>query len=331
MTSPKSSQIQWDSLSHIDSPRMILIDDTQKSLYAIVHTEIFQYSFEQNAWNKHPIMNHLPKDFFLGSPSFFINSQHLYIHGGYPNRVLLKVHLDAAKYSPQTWKVDNGDGIFTPGAKMIMIGDELHVIGGRYNRAHHKWNKQTLHFDKLHVLVFSYPQVVKLKHEILSFGGWWDDYGCCLYLDEMHIYDTINNQWRVSNITMPRGMIVDGIASVLNQQFIILFGGNGKYGAINDIWIYSVGDKVFRKSKVKCPGKRGGKVLVINNPQRDELSVLGYMRSQWKECGIYENLFPPRYLIKIINRYYWNEWIHLVDNNDGKHWKINVFDIINDA
>ena len=54
---------------------------------------------------------------------------------------------------------------------------------------------------------------------------------------------------------------------------------------------------------------------------------------RWKQCGISDHLFPPEYLIRIICGYYINEFVHLIGDmigiENGQHYKINVFDIMN--
>ena len=125
-------------------------------------------------------------------------------------------------------------------------------------------------------------------------------------------------------------MIISTAVSVQNQQFVLLIGGYHALEFTNSIWIYSLKAETFKESKIKCPGDRGGKAFVINYPKNDELSVFGYIREQWNISGIDDCLYPPRYLIKIINRYYLNEWIHFI-NKDGAHWKIDVLHIIDNA
>ena len=46
-----------------------------------------------------------------------------------------------------------------------------------------------------------------------------------------------------------------------------------------------------------------------------------------EEFDIDNHLFPPRYLIQIMHKYYLNEWAHLFDE-EGNHFKIDVFDLL---
>ena len=66
---------------------------------------------------------------------------------------------------------------------------------------------------------------------------------------------------------------VNGAVAVLKQQYIVLFGGIGD-NLDNNFGIYSLHDAEFTKSKVQHPIKRAKGICTINDPNRDELSVL---------------------------------------------------------
>ena len=83
------------------------------------------------------------------------------------------------------------------------------------------------------------------------------------------------------------------------------------------------GWKAARRLEVLCS-------IAVNDKKKDELSVHGFVRYQWHELQINEQLFPPRYLIQIMRRYYHNEYVHLFHVHQDTHWKINVFDILCD-
>ena len=327
MTSSEPNK--WKSLANTDEDSNIIIDDIHNSLYAISKSSgLCEYDRDTDTWNKHPITEHLGSKFFEWKSVRAIaidSQQNMYVWNGTD---LIILQLKDKTYDKFSWVSIFNEG----GLQGIILGDEFHVIGGNNDMhlKHRKWNGNFQLFDKLHDLKFAYPQIVKLKDKLISFGG----FAAGDFLDEINEYDIINDKWSKFEITLPRAMMIDGAALVLKQQFIILFGGVISSGVddanhIDNIWIYSVRDKKFTESKMKCPWKMGGKVLAMNNPKDDEFTVFGYIRSQWRECRIHDQLFPPRYLIKIMNKYYLNEWIHLIDKISSKHWKINVSDIIN--
>ena len=85
---------------------------------------------------------------------------------------------------------------------------------------------------------------------------------------------------------------------------------------------------------MQCPSKFGTwEAITVNDKTRDELVVFGFVREGWKLSEIADHLYPPRYLIKMMNRYFLNEYVHLISignhSSYGEHWRMGVFDIIN--
>ena len=117
---------------------------------------------------------------------------------------------------------------------------------------------------------------------------------------------------------------------MIRDQFIVICAGRDtNYADVNDIYVYSIQDQEISKSGVKTPWTGKCVCFAMNNEQRNELAVFGYVRQQWKISEIDEHLFPPHYIIKIIDRFYLQQYIHLIKPNNGKHSRIDVFDIIN--
>ena len=120
-----------------------------------------------------------------------------------------------------------------------------------------------------------------------------------------------------------------GCVSILNGQCVVLFGGNTSNGNIDEIFIYSVGNKTFQKSKVICPEKSQYQAIAYKNRKQDDMTTFGYIRDRWSKCGMDNHLFPPQYLIRVICGYYWNEEVHLFGMADCEHYKIDVFELFN--
>ena len=116
----------------------------------------------------------------------------------------------------------------------------------------------------------------------------------------------------------------------LHGRYVLFFGGfNEHYSSIDDIFVYSVRDQLFTESRMKCPEKGLYDAVSICDRDRDKCITFGFVRDCWSKCGINNHLFPPEYLIRIMLKYYWNEFVHLIDlNYDGYHWRRDVFDIV---
>ena len=316
----------WEKLAAIPKTggreqSQVVFDNQRQSLYAIhEETGLLQYYFDRNIWNTQQLSNKLPSHFFYGPLPIAIDSQNkVYLgadneYGSYV--ATLQINLS----SLQTWNINVVDHR-SYGSKAVWIDDELHFIGGYSQGKHLRYNKITQRLDKLHEIDFGFAQLIKMKHKLVAIGGYRRD-----YLNGIHEYDMNKNIWIKCKETFPRSMIIDGSAIVLNEQYIILFGGYDTTN-INNIWIYCVADKIFKESKIKCPGKRGGKVFKLRHPERDELAIYGYIR-QCKNVSL-----PSRDIVNMINEFYMNEWIHLIETKGKppRHWRINVFDIINNA
>ena len=100
----------------------------------------------------------------------------------------------------------------------------------------------------------------------------------------------------------------------------------------NVVLMYSLEDRVIHKLSVKCPRsgmiQQVGSIHSIYDETKDNLSVFGYVRYQWKLANLEEDfIFPPLMVIQIMMKYYRNECIHLFEAR-GHHWKIDVFDLI---
>ena len=201
------------------------------------------------------------------------------------------------------------------------------MIGGA-NYKHFVYDDLTHTFDHLHcnvdALDLCTPGIIKVGNEVLMFGE--IHAGECK--NKVHQYDIIDNKWTEKKIAMPITLVLFGCTIVLNEQYALLFGGyGGESQELQDgIWIYSVQNKEFRKSRIICPQKGPCDVFTARDKVKDTLAMFGFVRDVWTKEGINEQLFPPQYLIRNMNRYYTNEWIHCF--RQRKHWKINVIDII---
>ena len=151
-------------------------------------------------------------------------------------------------------------------------------------------------------------------------------------LCEIWEYNIENNEWSKLDVKMPFKLSMSAATAVLDGQYVIVSGGkDSNYKSSDDIWIYSVQNKSFRKSPIKCPDAFTGnsQAFTINDKQKDELAVFGHIREERSKLLMYGDIFLPRPLIEIVLRYYTNEWVHLWHSRNKQHCRINVFDIMN--
>ena len=142
------------------------------------------------------------------------------------------------------------------GNQGIMINNEFHLIGGSKNTQHLKWNDFSTKMDTFHDISFinqnkiGHHRLIAIDGKVLMVGGFC--YRFQKHLDRICEYDIMNDIWKVSDIKLPTKLCRFGCVSVVNNQFIILLGGQSlNFKHTDDIWIYCVKSKTFRKSGVK--------------------------------------------------------------------------------
>ena len=194
------------------------------------------------------------------------------------------------------------------GTKGVMMNNEFHVIG---NGKHIKYDTVSKQFKLLHKTQYIVGHgLVKIKNnKLLMFGGkprGGDPHRDTL--DSVHEYDINAQKWSTLNCKIPKPLHRFGCVPILNDEYIILIGGNWT----DDIYIYSVRNKTFSKSSVKCPKNTNYEAIATMDRNRDEIITFGYVRFIWMQYFNDNNvLYPPKYLIKIICGYYMNQDVHI--------------------
>ena len=328
----------WINLSEDDGCRLPLIcwNRDQKALYVLETHEISKYSSDKNAWVKcRDILlkqEEITNTGIFSYPYATVDSagDTIFAYDCHGSILIMDINEVHPKYVAIDDVIRTGMG-----AQGIMINNEFHVIGGYRNNKHLKWNETIRKFEKLHDLRkainwngIGRHSMVKIKHKLLVFGGY--DKHQHQYINNIYEYDIKANKWSSMSIQLPTERCNMGCISVLNDQYILILGGDDfTHGPCDDIWIYSVAKRIFKKSPVKCPQKASYQAFVVGDKRKDQMAVFGYVRIEWFKSQMEDHLFPPEYLIRIMGRYYLNEEIHLFGCISGSvHWKINVFDIV---
>ncbi len=334
---------------------IILKHETKNVLYAISQSHgLLKYSFNTDSWTKQMVINQLARPLYF--PSFgsyasrlnpsAINSKANTIYFISSTGSIAKLQIKDDR-TPTNWEIINPVHPFQVpfGSKAVILNNTFHIIGGYYNNYHVKWNDTLNQFETLHNLNkinsnqcgFGLHQVVKIKNKLILFGGREPNNGNKI-LDRICEYDINNNFWYVLDTKLPTPFIPCGCISILHDQYVLLMGVKDDNAGINfnniwslkqdDIWIYSVRSKKFKKSDIKCPRKGAFDVAKMCDRNKDELIVYGFVRNEWKISTMQHLYFPPHYLIQIMHQYYLNESVHLFDWYSGKHWKMNTMCMI---
>eukprot|EP01084_Bolivina_argentea_P279150 477202_1 len=327
----KMSNTKWGKLSscdeiHDNSDIDPIVLKNRKSFFVIIGVHIYKYNLQCNQFDYVMRINYT---FGLrhSSVALDVDKQQLYSCDSRRNGLIHTV--DLIKKS-----IINTDASMTfvgEESEAIMINGQFNVIGGLNNNKHLRWNSISKQFETIYKFDeftrFSPGCLVYIKSQktVLMFGCYvWSK----KYFDDIYEYKIEHSKWYKLPIKLPKKYWTECI-NVIQNKFVLLLGGyNDSDGYHDDIFIFSIKDRTFKKSTIKCPRESTYASVVMNDQKRDEKIVFGFVRKQWKVSKISDHCFPPLYLIKLMNAYYLNEFIHLLDKQDGSHWKISTLDIV---
>ena len=127
------------------------------------------------------------------------------------------------------------------------------------------------------------------------------------------------------------------ISMYTNFERKIYFVYLWRFESIEQLLEYSnlfsgVTDQTMRKSNVKCLESLDMcDAVSVRNERNDVFAVSGYVRREWKECGIVDHLFHPEHILNLMAAWYWSEFVHICcadPGAKGQHHKIDALDII---
>ena len=329
----------WDAITNIKDAHqlkgfVVVLDKRYNSLFAMGANMkfILEYSLDTKVWIKHHIKSSFPAVSLLYQCAVMDSKQQIiFIVHRLGAIAILKLKDDKTESKIEI--VDGINGIGSGfGSQGITIDHELHIIGANDNDKHIKYDTVTHKVHDLHHIHHSHKvsnvmhqRIIKIKNKILMFGGQTDSNAGDKFIDKIYEWDMFTNEWTELSVRLPKPLSGFGCTSILNDQYVALFGGYSNTGKQYAIFIYSIRERIIRRSKIVCPWPGDHHAFAMNNRSIDELVTFGFIRNTWSQSGINDQLFPPRYLIKIICGFYWSEEVHLINIHSGAHHSIDVF------
>eukprot|EP01084_Bolivina_argentea_P063138 115320_1 len=221
---------------------------------------------------------------------------------------------------------------------VICVNSVFHIIGGQSFNSHAIWNENTQIFERqsinqsMHRATMGTALIYrKYRNELYVLGGYINEFKTgsrqFKYLDEIYVHKLGTKQWNPLNIKIPNGLHSAG-SIIVHDRYIILFGGytvNVEIQAKSVIYVLDLQKMNFLESCIKCPGKDRYRVVLMCDYVKNDMIVYGFVRSTKQAFG---NVFPNE-IIALICDFYQIEYVHLISMKSGKHWKINVEQIIN--
>ena len=148
------------------------------------------------------------------------------------------------------------------------------------------------------------------KQSLLCFGGFIMPNMHCT--DSIYLFNIQCKKWTKLAQKLPKPLHLFGCVASRNEKYVIMLSRVG-------IDVLDLTTMIFRKSTIDCPenGRKHYQAINMNDSNVDNLLTFGYVEF----CNM---LYPPFYLIKMIGSYYSNEWIYLIEQRTGHHWKIKL-------
>lgn len=198
-----------------------------------------------------------------------------------------------------------------------------------------KWSSSEINFNGEYNGIIG-SKVIQISNknnaQLLAFGGF-----SCNNIRNYHRgiwhYNLNVNGWTKLRANIPKQLQNFGICCI-NNKYVMIFGGysNGKksgYEANDDIYVYDIDNQVFTTSEIQCPDMQSKQVYAydevygfhVEHNVKWEMIANGYTKKIWNESNLQDSLFPPQYLIKIIQGFYMQELVYLL-NRYGRLWSI---------
>lgn len=226
---------------------------------------------------------------------------------------------------------------------------ELHLIGGIINHKHLIFNEKEKKF-KIYSSEFSRLPFtggfngfgllhIPNNNLLLLFGG---------HKDEIYSFNLLTKEWnKTANKQYSIPEINNfGYVMTLNQKYLILMGGllptnnsllipglnMDDIKLNNKIFIMDLNKRKWYQCKILTPSySRSFRAIIMNNDNKQEIIVSGYIRFNLLKNIKNNKLFPPSYIIKLIQTWYKNEYLHLMEYSwhSKSHWKIKLDYILN--
>ncbi len=264
--------------------------------------EIWTYNISNDNYTKLIAEKNIPENIKFYTASLNDNKSCLYLFG--ESGKIISVNLKTKKFEQLTKTHDNGSHCHS-----FFIKEEFHIFGGLNTRDkfHYIWNENTKELNKFHFCENLADYLRSTNHVFLKINK-----SCIVhYLRSTKIFwfSILTN--KCETIYWPQGVLSR------NEQYIIVFSV-----LQNNIWICDLKLQKSWKSNIKTWKIDIKYTVIISDIKKEELLCFGYIRFLWKILQCEQILFPPFYLMKMIDAFFTIETIHIM--NKDKHLCINI-------
>lgn len=305
--------IDCTNIAQIDDSHIIAIEDTSS------HFEAHIYDSITNKWE---LFTKLEDSLNSAAHTIASNPQLSEVIA-FTDRHIIQINMKSKEINVRTMDEKLGSGGYC-----LFINNDYHLfffglnndkhIKLNINRKTHTHKLETMHILSAEEKATVYMRAIHLKSQekVLVFGGLkgWND-----YQDTVHCYDIVENKWSELEVRMPIGVHRFGCVKTKDEKYVVLMGGYNNSERINKIQVFDVDKTKFGISKIKCP-KNGSFQAVNTLEDADEILIAGYVRIVLNE---YEMIMPDDIIHFIIDLMR-IERVHLMEDANSSHWKIDV-------
>ena len=220
----------------------------------------------------------------------------------------------------------------TSSCASIVNGDILHLIQLKHIKYNLNNNKMStiLSFKDLNDKLYHVrnQEIIKLKDtSIIMMGGEISTE----FVDLIYKFDINKNEWTQINCRIPTQLCGFGTAVIQSGTYIALFGGSTRPCTVSEtdnIYLYSINEQKMYLSKKKCPDVGEYTAMCIKlDKEHCESIMMGFTRRVWKTDAM-DSLFPPYYLIQLMQKYLVFEFIHLFRKGTMDHHIIDACNLM---
>ena len=215
------------------------------------------------------------------------------------------------------------------------VNNFIHIIGDRENNEHGVWDLNKNEYKSLDsinkpkkAIILGGLIYIKKRQKLLLFGGCWEDdhWSSTQATDDILFYDIKQNKWAMASIKLPIKMSSFGYVKTNDDKYLIIFGGIDECNYfLDNIYILDLINMKINECKVKCPVRGEFYAYIQFDNIENNLIVNGYIRNCWKLKEFKSMINLPDVIIKLIQSYmHYNEIVHLFEQNEGEHYKINI-------
>ena len=106
-------------------------------------------------------------------------------------------------------------------------------------------------------------------------------------VDYIHSYSIKDNKWKLLDAKLPVPLKHPTCICSKDERYIITFGGNVNPPYINtdNIFIIDTESLEIKKSSLKCPSSDCFRACLVDDTQRSDLIVSGFINQYWNEDG----------------------------------------------